>query len=55
MSIVFTILWMLAMIWTFYLSKKLHRNVIIWLIVGLIVSPVVSLIALYFLGESHDR
>lgn len=55
MSIIFTLIWILLMVWTFVKAREYNRSTIIWVLVGLVLSPVLSLISLFILGKAYEH
>mgnify|MGYP000119737174 CR=1 FL=1 len=53
-TVICTLIWILLMVWTFVKAREYNRSTIIWVLIGLVVSPIVSLISLFILGKSYE-
>lgn len=54
MEFIFTVLWIVAFVWTLTVARNNNRSMIVWGLVALIFSPIISLISLWLLGKHYD-
>lgn len=54
MEIIFTLIWVLMFIWTLSTARNNNRSMIVWGLVALIFSPLLSLVLLWILGKNYD-
>lgn len=54
MGILYLIFWAVLFVLTITTAQKNDRSVLVWSLVGLIFSPLLSLIALLLIGKRHD-
>ena len=55
MSIIFFLIWLGLMIFSALKARDFSRSIIGWTIVGLVTTPVLSIVLLYLLGDKYDR
>lgn len=55
MGFIFAILWVLVFLWTLYTARKNNRSMIIWGLVALVFSPVISLVCLFLVGKGYGN
>ena len=54
MDIMFVILWMLFFVMSIVVAQNNNRSVVIWVLVSLFFSPILSLICLWILGKNYE-
>ncbi|SOK58345.1 hypothetical protein [Yersinia phage fHe-Yen9-04] len=55
MSFVAFLIWLFLMVITFIKARDYGRSKLLWVVIGLVLSPILSLIGLLILGKSYDR
>ena len=55
MELILTVLWGFGFIWTLITARDNNRSMIIWGIVSLVFSPLLSLICLWLLGKDYVK
>lgn len=53
MEFIGLVLWILMFVWTLTTARDNNRSMLVWGLVGLVFSPVLSLICLWLLGKNY--
>lgn len=55
MELIGLVIWIMLFIWTLTTARDNNRSRIVWGLVALVFSPVLSMICLWLLGKNYDR
>lgn len=53
MEFIGLVIWFIMMVFTVKIARDNNRSVIVWGLVGLVFSPVISVICLWLLGKNY--
>ncbi|AQW88605.1 putative membrane protein [Erwinia phage pEa_SNUABM_50] len=55
MGFIAFLIWLFLMVITFIKARDFGRSKLLWVIIGLVLSPILALIGLLILGKSDDN